>query len=114
MPLPGPKQSAILQLRTETRVAGAGITNTYSTITTFNAVFAPLTAAERQYFDKDTVFATHRLMVAHTTLGDTDAASLVETNRIVIDSTAYEITGVLDYNAVPICRHYEVLLKLVT
>ena len=114
MPLPGPKKSVTLQLRTETRVSGAGITNTYSDIVTFNAVFYPLTAKEQVHFDKDTVFSTHRLMVQHDTLGDTYAASLVESNRIVIDSVNYDIEGVQDFDAAPLERHYEVELKKVT
>ena len=115
MPLPGPKKSATLQLRTETRVSGAGVSWTYSTVGTFDAVFAPLKAEERIYFDKDTVFATHRLMADHVTVKGASATSeLTESNRIVIGGTNYEITGVQDFDGGFIGRHYEVALRLVT
>lgn len=114
MTLPGPKISVKLQELTNSQAVDGTVSESWATVATFNSVFAPLTAQEQMAFDKQTVFATHRLMFDYTTLGASNASKLVEKNRIQIDTTNYDITGVQDFNAGSIGRHYEVYVKLVT
>jgi len=110
----GPTITVKLQELTDTQGADGSITQSWTTVATFKSSFGPLKAEERMSFDKQTVFATHRLMFDYVTLGSSNASKLVEKNRIQIDTTDYDITGVQDFNAGAIGRHYEVLIKLVT
>lgn len=111
--LPGPKQNITLVEVTETQAVDGKLSETEIDVVTFRGVFAPLSATERLQLDKQTETSTHRVMVAHSTMGATNAAKLIASNKLEIDSISYDITGVFDYNAGKIQHHYEIYLKRV-
>lgn len=110
MPLPGPKVSAILQKVTQTQAADMTVTETTTDLVTMQVVFAPLNAREKYQLGKQTVTSIFRMMVADDQL-DGNAASLIESNQIEIDSVTYDITGVKPYNGGSLGSHHEVYLE---
>jgi hypothetical protein len=105
----GPKTSCTLQRLTTAR-SGRHVTPTYTTVKTFNGVLAPLKAEENKRYEKETVVATHRLMVDYSAIGAANAAYVTETSQIVAGGNTYDITGVWNGHD----RHYEIDLKLIS
>jgi len=102
--------TCILQKVAETQ-SGIDVTQTWEDLWEFKAVLDTLTMNERAApFNKETVFATHRLIIRARAISKAYAAELKEKNRIRIGTTIYDIQGVNDYHG----RHYEVELLEVT
>lgn len=102
MRIPGPKSTCILQEPTETRTATGGVTNAYSDLLSFQAWVAPLTAEERNAFNRETTFSTHILMAGFEQFGNAQAANLKTKNRIHVPNAenplaaeTFDITGVI-------------------
>lgn len=109
--IPGPKVSCTLQTNSPA-ISGTGSTASWSTVCTFNAMFAPIRTSEQRLMDDDVVLATHRVMVDRRMVS-AYTGSLTEDAQIVIDSIAYGIVAVQDYNGGMLGRHYEIMLKRV-
>ena len=98
----GPKVSVKLQKPTETISADGSIQQSWSDVYTFNAVVIPLKPEEKRAFDKETVYATYRLMASYSLLKD-NVGEVKEKNRIKVGSSDYDIVGVTNYHN----RHFE-------
>ena len=103
----GPKTTCKLRKISESRTSTGGFSESTDDIVTFDAIVAPITAREQVFFDKETVFATHRLMVDYSAFNTQEADQLVEKSKIVIGTTVYDIKQVQNYHN----RHYELLLR---
>lgn len=108
MSIPGPKVSCILKSVAASQGTGGDPAKTETTRATFKVAFQPVSAQERLQYDKETVIPTHRVWVNHSSVGTANAAYMIQTSRMTIGGTTYDITSVIDYGA---GTHYEVLLK---
>lgn len=101
--IPGPKSTCRLQKPTETQDALGSVTTTWADVQQFKGILATLKASELIFTNKDSVFATYRLMMSYSEITQENKSEVKEKNRIVAGSTTYDIQGVHNYHD----RHWE-------
>jgi len=99
----GPKIDTILQEKVEVSDGMGNTTVEWKDLVSFKAVLVPLTTKEMIFFDKDTVFATYRLLCDYKAVNLKNIDKVKEKNRIRIGEQFFGIKGVRNfYN-----RHWE-------
>ena len=108
--IPGKKSICTLQKYAQSQLSDGSTSESWTDVCTFKAVVAPISAAEKQNFDKDTVFSIKRLMIPYKAFNDEDRDEVTSDNRIKVGTTIYEIKQIINYDD----RHYEILVQDVT
>jgi len=108
----GPKVTVVLQKRVETSDGMGGVTIAYQDLVEFKAVLVPLSGQEKVSYDKQTVFATHRLLFDYKAPGKKNISEVKEKNRIRYGTRYFDIK--LVKNVGEANRHFELDLEEIT
>lgn len=107
----GAKKICTLQRQgTATRTSTGGYSETWWDVCKFRAVVAPLKPEENKMFERDTVVATHRVLVGYRDVGASNETYMKAKNRLKVGSTIYDIESVQNFDN----KHYEVYIREVT
>ena len=110
----GPKETITLQEPTETRTSTGSVSKSWSTVTTAPAVIdRSWGITEKVRYDKETVFADVRIMIDRNDINAAYHPSLIEKNRMQIDSINYDIKGVVAHGSGYLGSHFEIFLERV-
>lgn len=90
----GPKIKCVLQKAVRTSDDMGNWTTVYNDLVEFNAVLICLSAKEKVFFDKDTVFADYSLRADYRAVHESHIDEVKEGNRIKYGERTFDIKGV--------------------
>ena len=109
MPLLGPKTTCILQKPATTVDSQGGAYASWAAVVSFNGILQPISAKEAIDYNRLTATSTHYVFVDYYSI-KAHIAEFIESNRLYINSVAYNITGVDNYHN---C-HLEITFKKIS